>query len=157
VLIKCPTLTATATLATAKSKQLTLIPAYKNCSLGGLPVTVNFTGCDWNLTSSAETHTECPEGAQIDFVVKEFNEVKCTITVFSGSATGTTKFINETNPTTKKMDIRMLHSMPGLQYREDPGKGSCGIGEGINGEYGGEITFVATNTAGNESRDLTIN
>lgn len=157
VTIKCPTFTGTGTLVTAKSKALTLTPSYSNCALAGLPVTVNFTGCDYNLTSTNETHTECPAGAQVDFVVTEIGQVKCTITMFAGSSTGTTKYINKTNAVTKKMDVELEHSMPGLHYKEDPGKGNCGVGEGINGEYGGKITMTATNTAGGENRDLTVN
>jgi len=155
--ITCPSFTATGTLSEAKTKEITLTPTYKNCKVGSHPAIFDFTGCDYTFTASGEVHLECPTGEHVDIIGTEFGENICTITVFGGSFLGS-HYSNEFNFLTGKFDVRVFHSMTGIEYREHPENGgNCGAGEGTNGEFGGEFTVTATNTAGGEKRDIKVN
>lgn len=156
VVVTCPSFTATGTLPVAKTGEITLTPTYKNCKVGSHPAIFDFTGCDYTFTGSGEVHLECSPGEHVDIIATEFGENICTITMFAGSFLGS-KYSNELNGTTGKVDVRVFHSMTGLEYQEDPENGgSCGIGEGKNGEFGGEFTVTATNTAGGENRHIKV-
>ncbi len=157
VQITCPSFTATGTLPVSTTQEITLTPTYKNCKVGSHPAIFDFTGCDYMFTGSGEVHLECSSGEHVDIIGTEFGKNICTITVFGGSFLGS-KYSNELNGTTGKFDVRVFHSMTGIEYQEHPENGgNCGIGEGKNGEFGGEFTVTATNTAGTQNRDVKVN
>lgn len=143
--VKCKSATYTGTSTTKTSEDITVTPAYAECTAFGFVSTaIDVNGCTYTFTTTEtqQLHILCPEGKAI--TVTAFN---CWVHVGAQTASGIT-YTNEGSGSAR--DVTVDASITGMTYTQTsksfPG---CSNGTFTDGKYVGGATVKGTDTNGN--------
>jgi hypothetical protein len=113
--------------------EVTVTPAYSECTFLGVPTVVNTNGCDYTFTQptgtgpyTGQVDISCPTGKTI-----EFEATGCRIRVGSQTGLGTVTYTNQINGT-----VKVAASVTGITYTSEglcnglPGTHSDGVYKG---------------------------
>jgi hypothetical protein len=146
--VKCNTATYTGTTSAVTTSEITVTPAYSNCTAFGFVNTpIDTNNCHYTFTSNPGTppvmHIVCPSAP---ITVTAFN---CWVTV--GSQTVNSGITYTNSGVGSARDITVDKTISGLTYTQHsksfPG---CSIGTFTNGTFTGSTTIKGTNTAGTQ-------
>ena len=154
--VTCATATFSGTALTSTkveggftAAEQTVTPTYSGCTLSGLKVTINTTGCTYKFTTpeslKAKVHVE---GCTI--VIKDTAGLGCEVKVKPQTPTGHVGFTNQGAGKTR--DVLVTATVTGIHYTYTaPCPNAGGVaGTEENGTYSGTVTLKGANTAGEQ-------
>jgi len=126
----CTTITLTGEMPVVTTKQITLKPDFKQCTVFGFPnVTVDVNECDFLFTATGEMHIICPANKAI-----ELTAPFCTVKIKAQNGLNATAIASNAG----KTDFKFTTNIGGIAYDE------CGTPR-VNGTYTGSTTVTGAN------------
>jgi hypothetical protein len=126
------------------TSEITVTPAYSECTFLGVSTTVATNGCDFTFTEPTGTgpftgkvDVSCPTGKSI-----EFEALSCRVKVGTQTGLGTVTYTNQANGT-----VKVAAKVTGITYTSE---GLCNgvAGTHTDGVYEGTAIAKGTNEAG---------
>lgn len=146
---KCTTTTFNGLAKERFTTEVTLEPAYAECTMAGIPATVALNGCRYVLHSGTEESgkfegefsIECSEGKVMEIVTILFGTKKCAVTIGEHSGLDEVTYTNKGSGTTRTVDADL--SLTDVHYTQHAGTGfgACSNGTFANGKLSGTLTF----------------
>lgn len=152
----CSKSSSTITTTATKTEDVTVVPDYLECQFGGLPVHLNFNGCQYTYTGTATAlvmnmDIVCPAGK--DITVQQ-TATGCVVTV---KAQGPLSKITFSNVAGFPPHVNAKNEITGLHYE---GNASCPVGVSgtrVDGQLAGTTTLKGfKDVAGVEKAQVSV-
>lgn len=143
--VKCSSIKYTGTVASTPISELSLTPAFSECTGFGFPATIDANGCSYLLKVGAESTgtlaVVCPEGKELTVTAISAGTTKCTLHVPSQSL-GTATFHNLGSGSTAEIEVTA--NLTGVKYSHTKGSGvgACAEGSSTTGTWTGKTLIT---------------